>query len=662
MSQGQHRDGGAAILVADDDFAMRHVLEECLLDAGHFPVVVHRGDEVLERLEHVMPDALVLDHALPGVSGLELVRAVRGQAHLQDLPVIMLTAHDDTAVRLGALEAGADDILTKPFEPLELQTRLRNLLRLKNLRRALEERNFTLEEEVARRSAQLSRQSALLQALSDAIIFADPELRILTWNAGAEVIYGHPREEAVGARLWDVLPRDFGREDPEQVEQALRRGGRWAGELQQTTADGREIWVQASFTTLQDHRGRTAGYAVVAHDLTELHLARSQLAEAEARGHEARKMEALGRLIRGIAHDFNNYLAVITSSAALGQEEVEAGRAPAEDLAMVLDAAQRAGDLTKQLLAFSKRQSMAPVRTELNGVIARLRQMFGRVIGPGVQVDLRLAQELPDVVVDVVALEQVLMNLVVNARDAMPNGGTLTVDTAVAALTEAEARAQGLAPGAYVRLRVEDTGVGMDEDTRSRVFEPFFSTKGPDKGTGLDLATVYKLVQESGGQISVRSEPGVGTAFEILLPGFEEAAESDLARLDEAPVHLSLAGRRVIVAEDEPALLTMIQRVLGPTGVTVVATASGREAVAALEMARPDALITAVRMPEMSGWALARRAHATWPELPVLFVTGDGVDVDDHGEPMQHILRKPFLPRDLLTVLQRVVAPHSARK
>ena len=646
---------GAAVLVADDDLAYRHVLEECLLDAGHFPMLVHRGDEVLERLEHVMPDALVLDHDLPRISGLELVRTVRRRRHLAHLPVIMLAAQDDMALRLAALQAGADDILTKPFEPLELQTRLRNLLRLKAFREELEQRNRTLEEEVARRTAEVRRQSSLVQDLSDAIIFADVGFAVLTWNRGAEVLYTRRREEALGRPLWDVVPSDFGPSGPDTIRGALARQGRWTGEVAQTTADGREVWVQASFTHLRDHRGRTTGYALVAHDLTEVRRARQQLAQAEARGHESRKMEALGRLTRGIAHDFNNYLGIISSYTVLALEEADGGRSPRADLDVVQDAARSAGELAKQLLAFSRRQPLEPVPADLNAVITKLRQMFGRVIGHAVQVKLRLAEHLPQVVVDVVCIEQVLMNLVVNARDAMPEGGVLRLATEAVRLAELEAKAEDLVEGEYVRVTVSDTGVGMDEATRSRVFEPFFTTKG-DRGTGLGLATVYGLVRQSGGQISVRSAPGDGTTFTILLPIRTEAVARRVAPAVARPVAraVMLAGRRVVLAEDEPAIRKMMRRVLRPTGADLEDAASGPEALALLQKVRPDLLITDVSMPLMSGWELARRLRELWPGLPVLFTTGDRVDADDRGEPVEMVLHKPFLPRELTAWLQNI--------
>jgi two-component system cell cycle sensor histidine kinase/response regulator CckA len=649
--------GGAAVLVADEDFSIRHVLEECLLEAGHFPLLVHRGDEVLERLEHVMPDALVLDHALAGINGLELVRAVRAQPSLTHLPIIMLTAQDDMALRLAALQAGADDILTKPFEPLELQTRLRNLLRLKSFREELQRKNLTLEEEVERRTAEVRRQSSLVEELADAIISTDAEFKILTWNRGAEALYGRPRETAVKQSLWEALPSGLGEREVAEVRAALERRGRWSAELAQRTADGRQIWAQTSLTALRDERGRTTGYAVVAHDLTEVRQARAVLAEAEARGHEARKMEALGRLTRGIAHDFNNYLGIVLSYTVLAQEESDAGRTPRNDLEMVLEAARTASELSKQLLAFSKRQPMEPVPADLNRIIAKLRQLFGRVIGDAIEVSLDLAPRLPEVVVDVVCMEQVLMNLVVNARDAMPRGGVLSLRTAPVCLLGAEARAQELAAGDYVRVSVRDTGVGMDEATRSRVFEPFFSTKG-ERGTGLGLATVYGLVRQSGGQISVQSQPGQGTEFEILLPVRASAAPAPSApKAKPAPRIPTLTGKRVLLAEDEPAIRQMMRRVLAPTGAEVEDAASGPEALAALERARPDLLITDVSMPLMSGWELARQARAVWPGLPVLFTTGDHADLDDRGAPVQAVLHKPFYPKELVGWLERLLVP-----
>jgi signal transduction histidine kinase/CheY-like chemotaxis protein len=381
----------------------------------------------------------------------------------------------------------------------------------------------------------------------------------------------------------------------------------------------------------------------------ELTLTQDQLLQSQ-------KMEAIGRLAGGIAHDFNNLLTVIAGQTYMLRNQTGAGPVR-EGVERIEATAERAAELIRQLLAFSRKQVLRPGVLRLNAIVESMVPMLTRVIGEDVELSTRLAPRLAHVRADLTQVEQVIMNLAVNARDAMPSGGALTIETTNVAVDPAAAPPHpDVTPGAWVMLAVRDTGLGMDAETRRRLFEPFYTTKEPGKGTGLGLATVYGIVKQSGGHIWVDSEPGRGATFTIYLPAVDEAADVAAPAPDDAP----RGSETILVVEDESEVRALVREVLQERGYRVVEAAGPREALhlAADARQRFDLILTDVVMPQMTGPALADLLIAEQPGLPVLFMSGYADSaVVEHGvlQTGRAYLQKPFTPIQLARVVRRVL-------
>jgi nitrogen-specific signal transduction histidine kinase len=381
----------------------------------------------------------------------------------------------------------------------------------------------------------------------------------------------------------------------------------------------------------------------------------------EAQLRQAQKMEAVGQLAGGVAHDFNNLLTVITAGTRFAREALPPESPAIPDLATVDAAAQRAAQLTRQLLAFGRQQVLRPQAVDLNRIAADVGRMLRRTIGEDVAVVTALAPAVAPVRADPGQLEQVLMNLAVNARDAMPDGGTLTIETTEVAVDAREAAAHpGLPPGAYVCLRVRDTGTGMDAATRERAFEPFFTTKPQGQGTGLGLATVYGIVKQSGGYVYVESAPGAGSTFTVLLPPDPSTARPvDVPAPERAPAG---GGEVVLVVEDEAAVRAAVRRMLERGGYTVIEAEHGTAALALVGRytGRLDLVLTDVVMPETGGGALLARLRDLRPGLPALLMSGYSAEaVARQGVLVEGatLLVKPFGSEELLRRVREALGP-----
>ena len=381
--------------------------------------------------------------------------------------------------------------------------------------------------------------------------------------------------------------------------------------------------------------------------------------KTEERLRVAQRMESIGRLAGGIAHDFNNLLSVIINYAGFAVSDLNETDSLRGDLTEIRKAADRAATLTKQLLAFSRRQVLRPQVIDLNKIVGGMEGMLRRLLGEDIALSIVLAMDLGKVMADPGQVEQVVMNLAVNARDAMPNGGKLTIETANAEIDEASMGQYAAAkPGPHVRLSVTDTGCGMDDKTRTQLFEPFFTTKATGKGTGLGLATVYGIVQQSGGTIRVRSEPGQGTTFTVLLP--RALLVSEPVERTTADATRAAAGETVLIVEDEEAVCALAKRILSRAGYTVLTAASGSEALAIFERQQGciRLLLTDVIMPGMNGKELADRLVQLYPNLRVLYMSGYTDEaIVNRGvlDPGTHFLGKPFIPAELTRMVRQVL-------
>ena len=406
------------------------------------------------------------------------------------------------------------------------------------------------------------------------------------------------------------------------------------------TADGRVLWVDDRTTVVRDASGGVARYEGTLADITERKHLQAQFVQAQ-------KMETVGRLAGGVAHDFNNLLTVINGYAEFALSDIPDGDPLREMVQEIYDAGQRASGLTRQLLAFSRRQVVQPVALDLNVVAEQMHKMLQRLIGEDVRLAFDLDPGLWRIRADAGQLEQVIMNLAVNARDAMPEGGTLVVTTRN--LDEAVGE---------IMLAVADTGCGMDEATQQRLFDPFFPTKRPGQGTGLGLATVYGIVSQAGGRIEVSSAPGRGTTFRLYFPRLDGDAGRGAA--DVRPTGIVRGTERVLIVEDEESLRRIAQRILTAAGYTTMCASNGEEALAILGApdVKVDLLLTDVVMPGMSGHELAARIKVSHPDLKVLFASGYLPDVfPDRARlgPDVQLLAKPYSPSSLTSKVRDVL-------
>jgi PAS domain S-box-containing protein len=470
--------------------------------------------------------------------------------------------------------------------------------------------------------------------------------RLLEANPALVAMLGYEsEEELIGIDWAHQVYRDP--EERERLVQEYRDASQIDGaEAHWKKKDGTPINVRLSGRVMRNPVGSPVGYEMMVEDITAQRALEEQFRQAQ-------KMEAVGQLAGGVAHDFNNLLTAILGSADLLLMDLPQEDPRREDLIAIRDAGERAATLTRQLLAFSRRQVLQPRVIGLNQVVAGIGKLLPRIIGEDIQLDLTLAPDLWSVSADPGQIEQVILNLAVNARDAMPDGGRLTIATTNSVLDALfAARNPIVQPGSYVRLSVTDTGQGMDEETLARVFEPFFTTKGPGKGTGLGLATVYGIVKQSGGYIFVRSRPAEGAIFDVYLPAVPPSAEEHAAA---PPVASAGQGSEtILLAEDDAAVRSLARRALEQYGYHVLEAVNGREALDIIRRHRGEIalLLTDIVMPEMGGRRSAEHILQTRPDIKVLYMSGyAGADRPDG----RALVQKPFTPESLARKVREVL-------
>ncbi|GIM98095.1 hybrid sensor histidine kinase/response regulator [Paractinoplanes toevensis] len=487
----------------------------------------------------------------------------------------------------------------------------------------------------------------LLQAAPDAILVLDGHT-ILLVNDRAVELYGWSRDELVGKSIDMLLTEDARMMLPERRRKIDEGRPGPIGAVTATVRrrDGTEIPVESSVSIVDTQQGRFA--VAVVRDLTERARAEQEKARlrAEAHVHRSQRLESLGQLAGGVAHDFNNMLGVIVNYASFVIEEASSESpdmsAIVADAQQVVQAGKRGTDLTHQLLAFARREVVRPQVLDLNAAIGEVEEMLRRSLGEHINLIVRPGEELPPVVCDPGQISQVLVNLALNARDAMPGGGDLVIDTG--------------RHGEQVRLRVGDSGTGMSPEVVERAFEPFFTTKGSGAGTGLGLATVYGIITQAGGEVSIASSPGVGTTVTVLLPVSSDLSDSLDKSVTSAPA--PARGETLLVVEDEAALRDVAGRILSGAGYRVLAAECG---AAALELAAGhegsiDLLVSDVVMPGMLGKELAERLVSIRPDTRVLYMSGYAQPVlHSQGtlDPGVALLEKPFTADDLLTAVRK---------
>jgi PAS domain S-box-containing protein len=509
-----------------------------------------------------------------------------------------------------------------------------------------------VEEQRKRTEEEWLRLATAVEQSAEAIVITDPEGTIQYANPAFERITGYGREEVVGRTPRILKSGKHGEEFYRELWSAIKRGDTWAGTFINKRKDGTLYEEEAIISPVRDSSGALMNFVAVKRDVTEER-------RMEERIRLGQKLEAVGRLAGGIAHDFNNLLTAIT-----GYSELVLNRIPGDDpirrhIQEIQNVSGRAAGLTRQLLAFSRKQVLQPSVIDLNAVVADIDRMLRRIIGEDIDLYTVLDPGLGRAKADKGQIEQVIMNLAVNARDAMPAGGKLTIETSNAVLDEVYARAHvSVRPGDYVMLALSDTGSGMDPETMSHIFEPFFTTKERGKGTGLGLSTVYGIVKQSGGNIWVYSEQGRGTTFKVYLPRVEEeaAAPSPVA----VSPNRSLGSETILLVEDEEAVRTLVQEILERYGYMVLPARDGHGALLVGERhaGKIHLMLCDVVMPGMSGVELSRKIGNTRPEMKILYMSGytDNAIVH-HGvlDPGTAFIEKPFTPDALARKVRAVL-------
>ena len=606
------------ILVVDDDAQMLRTITDILRVNGYDPSTAPTGESALEQAGNPnTPVAVALiDLSLPDIDGIDLVTKLRAISDLTEVVILTGNASVDSAVR--AMREKSYDYLIKPVHPDRL---------LATLERA-GERSERRRAEAGRHESE-ERLRQIFEHVSDALFIADDAGKILDANPAACTLTGLTLEELRLIPLSVALPESVdvagARPQPGRGVQRRRQGG---------PDQNRVLNIDAAVFA--------PGVLVyTVRDLTNQTRLEEQLAQSQ-------KMDAVGQLAGGVAHDFNNLLTVIMSYSSLLLGDLEESDPRRNDVQEITDAASRATGLTRQLLAFSRKQFLEPRVISLNTVVTGVEKLLRRLIGDDIELATTLEESVHTINADPGQLEQVLINLAVNSRDAMPDGGRIHITTANTRLSaEHDGRQLSAAPGEYVMLAVSDTGAGMTREVQQRVFEPFFTTKGLGKGTGLGLSTVYGIVKQSGGDLWIYSEPGKGTTFKVYFP---RALDSDAEVPFKEEVQVAPRGHEtVLVVEDDPALRALSMRVLEANGYTVLLARNGLEALAIANGhdGHIDIIATDVVMPKMNGRPLVEKLLETRAEMRVLFMSGYTDDeVMRRGviDGRTAFLQKPFTP------------------
>ncbi|MBI4343417.1 MAG: response regulator [Candidatus Omnitrophica bacterium] len=641
------------VLLVEDTAEDTRLIREVLTHEPHLPLrLLHaeRLSTALELLAKESLDLVLLDLRLPDSEGLATLTAIRQRA--PRVPVVVLTASDDDALATQALQHGAQDYLVKGY------IQVYPTLLTRSMRYAMERQRG--EDEV-RAAHGLTAQ--LVAAIPSILIGLGPDGLVTHWNAVAQDTFGLPAAQALGRPLAEVSVRWEAAEIQGCISRC-RASGRSAriDELPFASANGRTGMLGLTVSPMRSETGEPMGFLIFGADITERKHSELERQRLQEQLRQTQQMETIGRFAGGIAHDFNNFLQVILGFAFFIRSRHRDDPALINDLDEIAHAAESASRMVQQLLAFGRRQRLQPKVIDVNQTVQQMSRLLQQLVGEPISLRLELEPHALYASLDLTGFEQILMNLASNARDAMPAGGSLTIRTAAARVGPDEAARQPSAKaGEYVRLSVQDAGLGMEAQVAARIFEPFFTTKKPGKGTGLGLAVVYGVVQQHGGFITIDTAPGRGTAFHLFFPRQLEAtaAPERPAPAAAPPARDGQGKRRVLIVDDDASIRLLCARILQEAYEVQVVPSADR-ALDILKRVPYDLLLTDLRMPEMDGFALIEEAVKAQPALNILAMTGSITpDVEQRMLAVPRcaaVLHKPFSAQALQQAVGKAVS------
>jgi hypothetical protein len=589
-------------------------------------------DAAVEAIAQNQHDVYLLDYRLGERNGLELLR--EAVANGCKAPIILLTGQGDHEVDVEAMKAGAADYLDKS-----------------QLGAPLLERSIRYAIERKQAEQKIREQAALLDVATDAILVQDLENQILFWNKGAERLYGWKSVDALGQNAWELLYR---KSSPKlkQIQKTFDEKGEWQGELHQLTKDGKKIIVASRWTLVRDVEEKPKSILVVNTDIT-------QKKQLEAQFLRAQRMESIGTLAGGIAHDLNNVLAPILMTAQLLETQLHDEQSK-RLLPILVTNAKRGAALVKQVLSFARGLESKCTTLQVKHLISEIKQIVQETFPKSIEIYTNIRQDLGTVSGDATQLHQVLINLCVNARDAMPHGGILSIFAENLFIDENYARLNFDAKvGSYIVVTVADTGNGIPAEILDRIFEPFFTTKEIGKGTGLGLSTVLGIVKSHGGFVNVSSEVGRGTQFKVYLPVAEAAQTEPVEDLELPKGH----GELILVVDDEPAIRDITKTSLQTYNYRTLTASDGIEAVALYVEHQEEisVVLTDMMMPSMDGPTTIRTLQKINPQVKIIAVSGLAPNeklTKAVGAGVKTFLSKPYTVKELLTTLQSVLHPN----
>lgn len=615
------------LLVVDDEPEILTALED-LFEEDFRVHAARSGAEGLEILRHAPDvDVIISDQRMPEMTGDAFLAQAR---EISQAEALLLTGYAELDAVIAAVNKGRIAFYApKPWDPAGLRSMVLSAMERHRLTRALETERALLR--------------GLLDASADPLSFKDRDGRFIRLNTAKAQALGGTVESLLGQKETDLLPPEAGHAMA-QAEQEVMRHAHGTDRTGQVSGEAATRWVRVQRLPILDRDGHPTHLATIEHDLTEQRALEERLRQAE-------KMQALGTMAGGVAHDFNNLLTAILGSLDLVLQSGGHDARREMLLKTAITAAERGSALTRRLLSFSRKRELQLRPADVNRMVQEMDALLSRSLGEQVEVRYELGQSLWPALADQEQFALGLLNLCINGRDAMPEGGTITLSTRNATVTEEEM--SDLHPGDYVVLGVRDTGTGMSPDVMAKAFEPFFTTKDVGKGTGLGLSMVYGLARQSGGTVTLASAPGQGTLVEVYLPRSEWTGAGGQPQEGQAPV---CEACRVLVVDDDASVRGITTTFLDELGHQTLEAADAASALAMLERGeRIDLLVTDFAMPGMSGAELAEHVRARWPDMPVLLLTG-------YADPAMHsagypVLRKPFrqteLARQVAAVLRR---------